>query len=121
MAARPSSYSEEAALSLAMAVVESSPGPLLLLDGDLSIVAASASFFEAFEVDPGTAPGRELSSLGAGEWDVPQLRSLLDATASGAAKIEAYEMELRRPGRQTLTWSSMPRSWSISTWKITGC
>ena len=99
MAAQTPTYSEEAALSLTMAVVASSPGPLLLLDGDLNVVAASASFASAFEIDPATAPGRPLAGLGDGEWDTPQLRSLLQATMSGAAKIEAYEMNLQRPGR----------------------
>jgi two-component sensor histidine kinase len=101
MAAQPPAHSEEAALSLTMAVVASSPGPLLLLDGDLNIIAASASFSETFEVDAANALGYPLSSLGAGEWNAPQLRSLLDATLSGAAKIEAYEMDLRRPGQPT--------------------
>jgi len=81
-----------------MAVVESSPGPLLLLDGELNIVAASVSFLDAFGIDPAEAPGKPLAGLGAGEWRAPQLQSLLNATLSGAAKIEAYEMDLRRPG-----------------------
>ena len=98
MAARPPSYSGEAALSLVMAVVASSPGPLLLLDGDLKIVAASRSFCDAFEIDCATAPGRALASLGGGEWAVPRLESLLDATVAGGVKIEAYEMDLNRPG-----------------------
>jgi two-component sensor histidine kinase len=82
-----------------MAVVASSPGPLLLLDGELNVIAASTSFSHAFDIDAASAPGRPLSCLGGGEWDVPQLRSLLDATVSGAANIEAYEMDLHRPGR----------------------
>lgn len=101
MAARSSTYSEDAALSLTLAIVGSSPGPLLLLDGDLNIVAASASFSNVFDVDAASATGRPLSSLGAGEWAIPRLRSLLDATLSGAAKIEAYEVDLKRPGRGT--------------------
>ncbi|MBR7618349.1 sensor histidine kinase [Phenylobacterium sp. 20VBR1] len=99
MAAQPPHYSEEAALSLTLAIVAASPGPLLLLDGDLNIVAASQSFSEVFEIDAGAAVGGPLSGLGAGEWDVPRIRSLLDATASGAARIEAYELDLHRPGR----------------------
>jgi two-component sensor histidine kinase len=101
MAAQPTGYPEQAALSLAMAVVGSSPGPLLLLDGELNIVAASASFATAFDIDPATTVGHPLADLGVGEWNVPQLRALLDATLSGAAKIEAYEMDLRRKGLKT--------------------
>jgi two-component sensor histidine kinase len=101
MATRPATHSEEAALSLTLAVVESSPGPLLLLDGDLNIVVASASFSEAFGIDAASMPGQPLSSLGTGEWGIPQLRSLLSATASGAAKIQAYEIDLKRRGLPT--------------------
>lgn len=89
---------DDAALSLTMAVVQSSPAPLLLLDGDLGVVAASASFCETFEITP-PAPGASIFGFGGGEWNVSQLRSLLTATASGAAKVDAYEMDLRRPGQ----------------------
>jgi len=85
--------------SLALALVASSDAPILLLDGELTVVAASGSFCRAFQIDPTTAPGRSMFSLGDGEWDVPQLRSLLRATLSGAAEVDAYEMDLDRPGR----------------------
>ena len=94
-----SSGSDDAALSLTLAVVRSSPAPVLLLDGALNIVTASASFCRAFDIDPTAAAGREVFALGDGEWSVPQFRSLLGATVSGAAKVDAYEMDLRRPGR----------------------
>jgi two-component sensor histidine kinase len=85
--------------SLALALVASSDAPILLLDGSLDVVAASDSFARAFQVDLASLAGASLFGLGAGEWDVPQLRSLLKATLSGAADIEAYEMDLKRPGR----------------------
>ena len=34
-----------------------------------------------------------------GEWDTPQLRSLLLATASGGAAVDTYEFSLNRPGQ----------------------
>ena len=80
---------------LALAVVASSTSPIVLLDGDLVVVGASTSFFRSFHIDPATAPGLKLFALGSGEWDVRQLRSLLNATASGDAEIDAYEMDLR--------------------------
>jgi two-component sensor histidine kinase len=91
--------SPDMALSLVLAVVESSGAPLLLLDGDLAVIAASASFCRAFQIDPATVAGRRLFELGAGEWNVRQLRSLLKATVAGHAEIEAYEMDLRRKGQ----------------------
>jgi two-component system, sensor histidine kinase PdtaS len=89
----------DVALNLTLAVIASSNAPLLLLDGGLAVLAASASFCGAFEINPDEVTGRQLAELGAGEWNVPQLQSLLKATASGHAKIEAYEMDLMRQGR----------------------
>ena len=85
-------------LSLAMAMVRAAPVPVLLLDGALDVVAASQSFSTAFGIDPTRVVSRSLFDLGEGEWKVPQLRSLLDATSSGAANIESYEMDLDRAG-----------------------
>src|SRR5471030_1287774 len=82
--------------SLALAVVNSSDTPTLLLDGDFTVIAASASFSRAFQIDPTAMTGRIVFELGSGEWDVPQLRSLLNATLSGAADVGAYEMDLNR-------------------------
>lgn len=79
-------------------MVAFSTSPLILLDGALSVIAASLSFCRAFGIDPASAPGRPLLELGKGEWNVPQLASLLRATASGDAAIEAYEMDLKPKG-----------------------
>jgi two-component sensor histidine kinase len=91
----------DAALNLALALVGSSSAPLLLLDDNMIVIAASRSFCDAFNIDLMSVVGRELYGLGDGEWDVPQLRSLLTATAHGDADIQAYEMDLRAEGRET--------------------
>jgi len=90
----------DVALNLALAVIDSSTAPLLLLNGDLTLIAASKSFCHAFQIDPASVPGCLLSKLGSGEWNAPQLASLLRATASGYAEVEGYEFNLRRPGRE---------------------
>lgn len=87
-------------LNLALAVIASSTAPLLLINGDLTLVAASTSFCRAFQIDPATVPGRSLTQLGSGEWDVPQLIALLKATSSGYAEVEGYEIDLCRDGRE---------------------
>lgn len=88
----------EAVLGLALALVQSSTAPVLLLDGDLRVIAASGSFSRAFRIDPAALVGRSVFSLGQGEWDVPQLRSLLTTTVSRVAEVEAYELDLQAPG-----------------------
>lgn len=88
----------ESPSSLGMALVFSSSTPLLLLDEQLVVKAASGSFCRAFSVDCDSVVGNELFAMGDGEWDTPQLRSLLGAIASGSAAVDAYEMDLKRPG-----------------------
>ena len=87
--------------SLASALVKSSKAPLLLLDEDVVVIGASTSFCNTFNLDPLTIINRRLADLGTGEWDVPQLNSLLMATIAGAAEIDAYEMDLVRKGKET--------------------
>ena len=82
--------------SLLLAVIDSSNAPLLLLDERMSIIAASRSFSGTFDLDPDRLVGHTLDSIGDGEWNVPQLASLLNATARSNAAIDAYEMDLKR-------------------------
>ena len=100
MAAHPILH-VDAGHGLAMAIIATSAEPTLLLDDALIVIAASDSFCRAFEIDPAKTTGLRITDLGAGEWDVPQLKSLLKATASGRTKIAAYEMDLAVPGRPT--------------------
>ena len=99
--AAPAPLLAEAADSLALAVIDSSDAPVLLLDDALGVIAASRSFGDTFGIDSANVAGRTLPELGDGEWAVPQLGSLLKATAAGCAEIDAYEMDLVRNGRMS--------------------
>ncbi|HEY9218706.1 MAG TPA: histidine kinase dimerization/phosphoacceptor domain -containing protein [Phenylobacterium sp.] len=98
MAAHTKLQPNDPSLSLVLAMVCASPTPLLLLDGDCKILAASSSFCDVFQIDPTDAIGQSLFSLGNGQWEVPQLRSLMSATSSGDSQVDAYEAELRTQG-----------------------
>lgn len=79
-----------------MSLIESSDVPLLLLDTNLKVIAASRSFCRAFQIKPATVSGCPFVKLGAGEWNVPQLACLLEATASGFAEVKDYEFDFKR-------------------------
>jgi two-component sensor histidine kinase len=91
----------EPAATLALALIATSKAPLLLLDDQFTVVSASASFCNAFGIDPGVIEGLRLAKVGNGEWDVPQLHSLLQATVANRAAVDAYEMDLVRDGHET--------------------
>jgi two-component sensor histidine kinase len=85
--------------ALGFALVASSVAPLLLMTADRTVLAASTSFLITFQLERDGVLGRPIEAVGEGEWDVPQLLSLLSATASGDARIDAYEMDLVRPAK----------------------
>ena len=91
------------ACAFAEAIVNTVREPLVVLDQDLRVVAASRSFYRTFKVNREAIVGRLLFELGDGVWDIPKLRSLLEKIlpADGAIEagaIEAYEIERDFPG-----------------------
>ncbi|MDR7116758.1 histidine kinase dimerization/phosphoacceptor domain -containing protein [Caulobacter sp. BE254] len=91
----PQPSAEDVALSLTLAVVTSSPAPLLLLDDQLTIIAASTSFCDVFGGHPGELVGQSLYALDAGDWDGPALRSLMTATIAGHGDLDACDIDLK--------------------------
>jgi two-component sensor histidine kinase len=71
-----------------------------VLDDRFVVISASSSFCSVFAIDPNTVEGTALAKIGNGEWDVPQLHSLLRTTLAGSAAVEAYEMNLVRDGHE---------------------
>ncbi len=86
------------AQKLGLAILSCSHAPALLLDRNLDVIGASKSFHRAFSLAPDEVCNRPFFGLGAGEWDLPQLRSLISATLEGYAMIDAYEMDFKGNG-----------------------
>jgi two-component sensor histidine kinase len=87
---------DDPGLSLARALINTSNLPLLLFDGGLKVVSSSRSFGLAFNLAPEQVNGRELAEIGAGEWDMPELRGLLDSALGDQMNIGPYETDLVR-------------------------
>ena len=78
---------------LAQAIVDTVREPLLVLDEAMRVVAASRSFYLAFQTSPQEVEGRSIFSLADGSWDVGELRALLAAILSRHVAMEGYEVE----------------------------
>ncbi|WOD40050.1 chemotaxis protein CheB [Nodosilinea sp. E11] len=59
------------------AIVQTVREALVVLDHDLQVVTANRQFYQTFQVSPSDTEGRSIFALGNGQWDIPQLRSLL--------------------------------------------
>src|SRR6202163_208154 len=86
------------AWTLAQGIVDTVREPVLVLDKDLRVIAASRSFYSAFKVSPEDTNGRLLYALGDGQWDIPKLRVLLEKIIPERGVMEGYEVEHEFPG-----------------------
>ncbi|QYE35650.1 MULTISPECIES: sensor histidine kinase [Sphingosinicellaceae] len=89
----------QAVNSLLMAIIAASEVPLVLLDGDCTVLAASRSFVQIYQMETVRETGLSLYEMQDSEWDVPELRSLLNATISGHPQAGKQEIDHVRRGR----------------------
>jgi two-component sensor histidine kinase len=92
------------ALALAQGIVDTVREPVLVLDEELRVIAASRSFYSAFKVSAEDTRGRLLYALGDGQWDIPKLRVLLENIIPEHGVMEGYEVEHEFPdlGQRTM-------------------
>lgn len=66
---------------------------LLVLEPDLTVRLANRSFCDTFAVTREDTVGRKLYELGNGQWDIPELTSLLQNIIPEHASVEAFEVD----------------------------
>ncbi|MCR4260850.1 MAG: PAS domain-containing protein [Candidatus Colwellbacteria bacterium] len=59
-------------------VVDIVRDPILILDKNLRVMAANESFYTTFQVEQKNTEGEIVYELGNGQWDIPDLRKLLE-------------------------------------------
>lgn len=74
------------------AIVQTLREALLVLTDDLRIVTANRQFYQTFRVNPGDTEGCSIFELGNGQWDIPQLRSLLYDLLPQNSQIDDFEV-----------------------------
>ncbi len=77
----------------AVSVINTVREPLIVLDQDLRVVAASRSFYEFFKVKPAATVGQLIYDLGNRQWNIPKLRELLETILPQKASFDNYEVE----------------------------
>jgi len=77
----------------AESIVYTIPDALLILDTDLRVQTANNSFYETFQVRPEATEGVPVYGLGNGQWDIPELRTLLEDILPENKVFTGYEVE----------------------------
>jgi signal transduction histidine kinase len=88
----------------AEAVVETVREPLLILDRDLRVERANRSFYETFNVLAEETESRFIYDLGDRQWDIPDLRKLLEEIIARDTEFHDYELTHEFP---RIGWRSM--------------
>ncbi|MBD2464436.1 PAS domain-containing protein [Oscillatoria sp. FACHB-1407] len=82
-----------AARDYADAIVETVWQPLIVLNENLYVITANRSFYETFEVSPMQTEQHSMFELGNGQWNIPQLRSHLEAILASNTQFQDFEVE----------------------------
>jgi two-component system CheB/CheR fusion protein len=75
------------------AIVQTVRESLLVLNAELQVVTANQRFYETFQVTSRETEGIRLYDLGNGQWDIPQLRSLLEDLLPHNNQIRDFQVE----------------------------
>lgn len=94
----------ELARRYAESIVETVQIPLVVLDADLRVNTANRSFYDLFQTSAAETLQRPLCELGNGQWNLPQLRSLLEAVLVNDTQIQNLELkhQVEPIGQKTL-------------------
>src|SRR5580698_7335211 len=88
----------------AMNIVDTVREPLLILDATLRVRSANRAFYQTFHVSARETEGRLIYELGNGQWDIPDLRTLLEDIVPKSSVFEDFELEHTFPviGRRVM-------------------
>jgi PAS domain S-box-containing protein len=71
--------------------------PFIVLDQNLVIKTANRSFYNTFKVSATETEGKFIYDLGNGQWDLPELRTLLKEVLGKGHPIHDFEVEQTFP------------------------
>lgn len=91
--ARDAQLDGDRAWALAETIVDTVRDPLVILEGDMTVVRANRSFLQLFGVTADEVTGRPVGELGEGQWGVAALRDLLLRVVPDSEAFDGYEIE----------------------------
>src|SRR5207249_2078155 len=86
------------------AILETVREPLLVLDAELRVREASRSFYETFKLNRKKIENIPIYELANGQWDIPELRELLEEVLPKNRRFENFRIERAFPRLGRRTW-----------------
>lgn len=82
----------------AQGVIDTIRDPLLVLGSDLTVISANPAFYKTFETEREATIDVPFCELGDGQWNIDELRLLLEQVIPRSASIFDYEVRGNFPG-----------------------
>lgn len=99
-----------AARDFSRKIIDTLHESLLLLDERLRVVKANPAFYETFRTSPSETEGQLIYSLGNSQWNIPELRGLLENLLATNVEIHDFRLEQVFPviGQRTMLLNARP-------------
>ncbi len=91
-AQRAAQRAVQEARQFAEGIVETLREPLVVLDAELRVVSANRAFYRTFQTTPEETERRLIYNLGNRQWDIPELRRLLEDILPQNTQFNDYEV-----------------------------
>lgn len=77
---------------------------LIVLDATLTVISANRTFYDTFAVTPADTEGRPIYEIGDRQWDLPDLRKLMEDILPHNTSFENFEVDhdFKHIGRRTM-------------------
>src|SRR6202021_587257 len=88
----------------ALNIVDTVREPLLILDATLRVRSANRAFYQTFQGSAEKTVNRLIYELGNGQWDIPDLRTLLEDAVPKSSVFNDFELDHTFPviGRRVM-------------------
>ena len=86
-------FAVKSASDFAESIIETIREPLVVLDDKLRVVSANKSFYDKFMVKPAETENKLIYEVGDRQWDIPQLRKLLENILPKKSVFDNFRVE----------------------------
>lgn len=83
--------------SYTQSIVDTVHHPLIVLDDELRVLSANPAFLRTFKIDANEIVGDRFCDLGSRQWDIPQLRGVLQEVATHGQRLNNFEVRHEFP------------------------
>jgi PAS domain S-box-containing protein len=97
----------------AESIIETVQVALLVLSSELKVRSANKTFYETFDTNPQETEGRSVYELGNRQWDIPELRVLLEDILPKNTSFKDFQVErhFENLGRRTMILNARRLYW----------